>query len=96
MENINEKINFNFFFILSVTAYSYDLQDDEEIAVKFLYEEVKISGNLTESHSTIPSIESLIQNIINKIGSENILNIEHNITFNGISVMVTYKVKKRS
>ncbi|ACN53319.1 hypothetical protein QIA25_00515 (plasmid) [Borreliella spielmanii] len=82
-------------FVLSVNVYCYDLQDDEEIAVKFLYEEIKISGNLNEDHS-ISSVESLIQNVINKIGSENILSIEHNITFNGVSVMVTYKVKKLS
>ncbi|APS99348.1 hypothetical protein Bmayo_04475 (plasmid) [Borreliella mayonii] len=83
------------FLFLSLNLYSYDLQDDEEIAVKFLYEEVKISGNLTEDHA-VTSVERLIQNVINKIGSENILNIEHNITFNGLSVMVIYKVKKQS
>ncbi|WNY67325.1 hypothetical protein [Borreliella lusitaniae] len=83
------------FLILSFNVYSYDLQDDEEIAVKFLYEEIQISGNLAEDRSVF-SVESLIQNTINKIGSENILNIEHSITFNGLSVMVIYKVKKSS
>ncbi|WP_151060717.1 hypothetical protein [Borreliella turdi] len=81
------------FFVLSFNLYSYNLQDDEEIAVKFLYEEVKFVGDLTNDHS-VSSVESLIQNAINKIGSENILGIEHNITFNGISVMVIYKAKK--
>ncbi|WKC84936.1 hypothetical protein [Borreliella lusitaniae] len=83
------------FLILSFNLYSYDLQDDEEIAVKFLYEEIQISGNLAEDRSVF-SVESLIQNTIDKIGSENILNIEHSITFNGLSVMVIYKVKKSS
>ncbi|WP_215539726.1 hypothetical protein [Borreliella bavariensis] len=83
------------FFVLSFNLYSYDLQDDEEIEVKFLYEEIKIGGNLAEDHS-VSSVESLIQSAVDKIGSENILSIEHNITFNGVSVMVIYKVKKRS
>ncbi|WKD01257.1 hypothetical protein QIA01_04680 (plasmid) [Borreliella americana] len=82
------------FLFLSFNLYSYDLQDDEEIAVKFLYEEVKIGGNLTEDQS-VSSVERLIQTAINKIGPENILNIEHNITFNGFSVMVIYKLKKQ-
>ncbi|ACN93653.1 hypothetical protein QIA19_00435 (plasmid) [Borreliella finlandensis] len=82
------------FLFLSFNLYSYDLQDDEEIVVKFLYEEVKISGNLNEDHS-VSSVEGLIQNAINKIGPENILNIEHSITFNGLSVMVIYKAKKQ-
>ncbi|QFI14991.1 hypothetical protein QIA37_00490 (plasmid) [Borrelia sp. CA_690] len=81
------------FLILSLNAYSYNLKDDEEIAVKFLYNEVQIGGNLSEDHS-VSSVESLIQNAINKIGAENILNIEHSLTFNGVSVMVVYKVKK--
>ncbi|AJA90737.1 hypothetical protein OY14_04620 (plasmid) [Borreliella chilensis] len=83
------------FFVLGLNAYSYNLQDDEEIAVKFLYEEVKFSSNLNENHTT-SSVEILIQNLIDKIGSENILSIEHNLTFNGVSIMVTYKIKKRS
>ncbi|APQ15612.1 hypothetical protein BLA33_04500 (plasmid) [Borreliella garinii] len=83
------------FFVLSFNLYSYDLKDDEEIEVKFLYGEIKIGGNLAKDHS-VSSVESLIQTAVNKIGSENILSIEHNITFNGVSVMVIYKVKKRS
>lgn len=83
------------FFVLSFNLYSYDLKDDEEIEVKFLYGEIKIGGNLAKDHS-VSSVESLIQTAVNKIGYENILSIEHNITFNGVSVMVIYKVKKRS
>ncbi|WP_215540770.1 hypothetical protein [Borreliella bavariensis] len=83
------------FFVLSFNLYSYDLKDDEEIEVKFLYGEIKIGGNLAEDHS-VSSVESLIQSAVDKIGPENILSIEHNITFNGVSVMVIYKVKKRS
>ncbi len=83
------------FFVLNFNLYSYDLKDDEEIEVKFLYGEIKIGGNLAKDHS-VSSVESLIQTAVNKIGSENILSIEHNITFNGVSVMVIYKVKKRS
>lgn len=83
------------FFVLSFNLYSYYLKDDEEIEVKFLYKEIKIGGNLSEDHS-VSSVESLIQSAVDKIGFENILSIEHNITFNGVSVMVIYKVKKRS
>ncbi|SCW38836.1 hypothetical protein SAMN02983004_00896 [Borreliella japonica] len=42
-----------------INAYSYNLQDDEEIAVKLLYEEAKIIGNSTEDHS-VSSVETLI------------------------------------
>ncbi|WPM06407.1 hypothetical protein QIA41_04760 (plasmid) [Borreliella sinica] len=82
------------FFVLSFNAYSYDLQDDEEIAVKFLYEEVKIVSNSNEDHS-VSSVESLIQGVIDKIGSKNILSMQHSITFNGVSLMVIYKFKRR-
>ncbi|WP_233709379.1 hypothetical protein [Borreliella bavariensis] len=45
------------FFVLSFNLYSYDLKDDEEIEVKFLYGEIKIGGNLAEDHS-VSSVES--------------------------------------
>ncbi|WNZ74138.1 hypothetical protein [Borreliella garinii] len=92
---MRQLILISFFVLSSFNLYSYDLKDDEEIEVKFLYGEIKIGVNLAKDHS-VSSVESLIQAAVNKIGSENILSIEHNITFNGVSVMVIYKVKKRS
>ncbi|AWG43261.1 hypothetical protein CR532_04505 (plasmid) [Candidatus Borreliella tachyglossi] len=83
-------------FCLNLSTFAYNIRRGDKIRieliiVKFKGDDIFINGKKLENTRDY-NLSKMVENFIDKVGPENILNVEHNVTSSILTVLIVYKL----